>query len=99
VAWRGDSPPAAAFELIDTVRGAGPRIAARGHPAKVYGRMSETWSSFSRRILHWLRRTPVATFILCPLAVLAFELALHRGRPALVRLEKIFAAEYTAYRM
>jgi hypothetical protein len=34
-----------------------------------------------------------------PLAVLAFELALHPGRPALVRLEKIFAAEYTAYRM
>src|SRR5579864_8823331 len=46
--------------------------------------MSETWSSFSRRTLHWLRRTPVATFILCPLAVLAFELALHRGRPTLV---------------
>jgi protein-S-isoprenylcysteine O-methyltransferase Ste14 len=34
----------------------------------------------SARILHWLRRTPVVTFLLCPLAVLAFELALHRGR-------------------
>ena len=29
VAWRGDSPPTNPFELIDTVRGAGPRIAAR----------------------------------------------------------------------
>lgn len=37
-----------------------------------------------RRIMNWLRRTPVATFILCPPAVAAFELALHRGRPALV---------------
>jgi len=27
----------------------------------------------------WLRRTPVVTFILCPLAVIAFELALHGG--------------------
>ena len=29
VAWRGDSQPTASLELIDTVRGAGPRIAAR----------------------------------------------------------------------
>ena len=29
VAWRGDSEPADALDLIDTVRGAGPRIAAR----------------------------------------------------------------------
>ena len=29
VAWRGDGAPAAALDLIDTVRGAGPRIAAR----------------------------------------------------------------------
>jgi protein-S-isoprenylcysteine O-methyltransferase Ste14 len=29
---------------------------------------------------HWLGRTPVQTFILCPLAVIAFELALHGGR-------------------
>src|SRR5215467_1444460 len=32
------------------------------------------------RIWRWLRRTPVQTFILCPLAVIAFELALHGGR-------------------
>jgi len=30
--------------------------------------------------LHWLRRTPVQTFILCPLIVVVFELALHQGR-------------------
>jgi protein-S-isoprenylcysteine O-methyltransferase Ste14 len=34
--------------------------------------------------LPWLRRTPVQTFILCPLAVLAFELVLHRGKPTIV---------------
>jgi protein-S-isoprenylcysteine O-methyltransferase Ste14 len=30
-------------------------------------------------ILRWLKRTPVQTFILCPLVVIAFELAFHRG--------------------
>jgi protein-S-isoprenylcysteine O-methyltransferase Ste14 len=34
--------------------------------------------------LHWLRRTPVQTFILCPLIVIVFELALHQGRQMLV---------------
>jgi protein-S-isoprenylcysteine O-methyltransferase Ste14 len=29
------------------------------------------------RFLSWLGRTPVQTFILCPLAVIGFELALH----------------------
>ena len=29
------------------------------------------------QVLHWLGRTPVQTFILCPLAVIGFELALH----------------------
>jgi len=40
--------------------------------------------AFGRRILHSMQRTPIVTFILCPLAVLAFELALHRGRPTFV---------------
>ena len=35
VAWRGDSQPSASLELIDTVRGAGPRIAARRADAGV----------------------------------------------------------------
>jgi protein-S-isoprenylcysteine O-methyltransferase Ste14 len=34
--------------------------------------------------LHWLGRTPVQTFILCPLIVIVFELALHQGRLAFV---------------
>ena len=33
----------------------------------------------AHEILQWLVRTPVQTFVLCPLAVVAFELALHRG--------------------
>src|SRR5215467_13894025 len=36
------------------------------------------------RLWRWLCRTPVVTFILCPLAVIAFELALHRGQLAIV---------------
>ena len=35
VAWRGDSQPGASLALIDTVRGAGPRIAARRDDASV----------------------------------------------------------------
>jgi protein-S-isoprenylcysteine O-methyltransferase Ste14 len=31
------------------------------------------------RIPHWLTRTPAQTFILCPLIVIGFELALHQG--------------------
>jgi protein-S-isoprenylcysteine O-methyltransferase Ste14 len=46
--------------------------------------MLEPWSSLSHRIVHSLGRTPVATFFLCPVVVLSFELALHRGRPAFV---------------
>jgi protein-S-isoprenylcysteine O-methyltransferase Ste14 len=42
--------------------------------------MQQTLSSACRPILRWLGRTPVQTFILCPLAVIAFELAFHRGR-------------------
>ena len=41
--------------------------------------MLKTQCLVSHRFLHWLGRTPVQTFILYPLAVIAFELALHRG--------------------
>ena len=41
--------------------------------------MSQTANSVGRRLLRWAGRTPIQTFILCPLAVLAFELAIHRG--------------------
>src|SRR5438270_231054 len=40
--------------------------------------------SIGQQILHWGRRTPVQTFVLCPLAVIVFELALHRGAPTIV---------------
>jgi len=36
------------------------------------------------RVWHWLGRTPVQTFILCPLAVIAFEVALHGGQLTIV---------------
>jgi protein-S-isoprenylcysteine O-methyltransferase Ste14 len=36
------------------------------------------------RLWRWLGRTPVVTFILCPLAVIAFELSLHSGRLTIV---------------
>ena len=40
--------------------------------------------SFGRIILRWLGRTPVQTFIVCPLVVIAFELALGGGKLTLV---------------
>jgi protein-S-isoprenylcysteine O-methyltransferase Ste14 len=41
-------------------------------------------NTIGNRLWRWLGRTPVVTFILCPLAVIAFELALHGGRPTIV---------------
>ena len=35
-------------------------------------------------LLRWLTRTPVQTFVLCPLVVIAFEFAWHDGRPVVV---------------
>jgi protein-S-isoprenylcysteine O-methyltransferase Ste14 len=46
--------------------------------------MQQTRVSIGQRIVHWVQRTPVQTFILCPLAVIAFESALHRGAPTIV---------------
>jgi hypothetical protein len=37
VAWRGDREPDEALAMIDTVRGAGPRIAARRADNIVHG--------------------------------------------------------------
>jgi protein-S-isoprenylcysteine O-methyltransferase Ste14 len=42
--------------------------------------MSDMRNLVSARILRWLQRTPVHTFVICPLLVIAFELALNRGR-------------------
>ena len=39
--------------------------------------------SIGRSILRWLWRTPVQTFILCPLCVIVFELALQGGALAI----------------
>src|SRR6266446_3144878 len=38
----------------------------------------------SSRLLRWLNRTPVQTFILCPLLVVGFELVRRRGQLAIV---------------
>jgi hypothetical protein len=37
------------------------------------------WTRMTNLILLWLRRTPVGTFIVCPVAVVAFEPILHHG--------------------
>src|SRR5262249_4506815 len=42
-------------------------------------RSETTMQDYARALWRWLGRTPVVTFILCPLAVIAFELALHGG--------------------
>jgi len=46
--------------------------------------MPRSASSLGLALLHWARRTPVQTFVLCPLAVLAFELAIGRGQLTVV---------------
>jgi protein-S-isoprenylcysteine O-methyltransferase Ste14 len=42
--------------------------------------MSDTRKPLRARILRWAQRTPVHTFVMSPLLVIAFELALNRGR-------------------
>lgn len=41
-------------------------------------------ASPGNRLFLWFWRTPVQTFVICPLAVVAFEAALQRGWPAIV---------------
>jgi protein-S-isoprenylcysteine O-methyltransferase Ste14 len=53
-----------------------------------------------RRIRRSLGRTPVQTFILCPLLVIAFELVLHRGRLTIVLWgAPLLAWGYLQYRL
>lgn len=42
--------------------------------------MSDMRKPSSVRISRWLQRTPVQTFVMCPLFVVGFELALNQGR-------------------
>jgi len=42
--------------------------------------MSDMRKPSSVRISRWLQRTPVHTFVMCPLFVVGFELALNHGR-------------------
>jgi protein-S-isoprenylcysteine O-methyltransferase Ste14 len=42
--------------------------------------MSDTRKPLRARILRWAQRTPVHTFVMSPLLVIAFELAFNRGR-------------------
>ena len=45
---------------------------------------SRSMQNSQHPLRHWLGRTPTQTFVLCPLAVAAVELALHDGKPTLV---------------
>src|SRR6266568_7514400 len=49
-------------------------------------------TSTGHRILSWFRRTPVQTFFVCPLAVIAFELVLHRGALPVVAWSVLWGA-------
>ncbi|HMI13171.1 MAG TPA: isoprenylcysteine carboxylmethyltransferase family protein [Bradyrhizobium sp.] len=56
--------------------------------------------SFGRQILRWLARTPVQTFIVCPLTVIVFELALAGGKLTLVPWgAPLLAWGYLQYRL
>jgi len=46
--------------------------------------MRQTRVSIGQQTLSWVQRTPVQTFVLCPLAVVAFELVVHHGAPTVV---------------
>jgi protein-S-isoprenylcysteine O-methyltransferase Ste14 len=46
--------------------------------------MQSTSKPLSASLLRWFQRTPVHTFFMCPLLVIAFELALNRGRLTVV---------------
>jgi protein-S-isoprenylcysteine O-methyltransferase Ste14 len=52
--------------------------AAAGSEARI------AMNDFRAKFVRWLGRTPVQTFLLCPLAVVLFELALNRGRLTIV---------------
>jgi protein-S-isoprenylcysteine O-methyltransferase Ste14 len=41
--------------------------------------MLDTRKPLSDQVLRWARRTPVHTFVMSPLLVITFELAVHRG--------------------
>jgi protein-S-isoprenylcysteine O-methyltransferase Ste14 len=57
-------------------------------------------ASASSRMLRWLTRTPVQTFILSPLAVIAVELVLHGGKPVFVPWGGLLLAwGYLQYRL
>jgi protein-S-isoprenylcysteine O-methyltransferase Ste14 len=49
------------------------------------------------KFLHWLGRTPVQTFILCPLAVIGVELALHGGGLAFVPFHAVVGLPFIAW--
>jgi protein-S-isoprenylcysteine O-methyltransferase Ste14 len=57
-------------------------------------------NEISSRVPLWLARTPVQTFILCPIAVVVFELMLHGGRFTIVPWgAPLLAWGYLQYRL
>lgn len=58
------------------------------------------WARMANLILLWFRRTPVGTFIVCPVAVVAFESILHHGRMTFVPSGLVLCAwGYLQYRL
>jgi len=57
-----------------------------GPVAHEFARVDETMRNTAHQILRWLVRTPGQTFVLCPLVVVAFELALHHSETMFVPL-------------
>jgi protein-S-isoprenylcysteine O-methyltransferase Ste14 len=62
--------------------------------------MSDTRKPLRAKIVRWAQRTPVHTFVICPLLVIAFELALNRGRLTVVPWgAPLLAWGYLQYRL
>jgi protein-S-isoprenylcysteine O-methyltransferase Ste14 len=62
--------------------------------------MADSREPAGARILRWLQRTPVHTFVMCPVLVIAFELVLHRGSLTLMPWgAPLLAWGYLQYRL
>src|ERR1700755_2104234 len=60
------------------------RLAYPRHVGHERAAMTDEQTDRPPPILRCLTRTPGQTFVLCPLAVIVFECALHRGRPGFI---------------
>src|SRR5262249_59838000 len=96
-------PPATVQRVVPGSRGVWRRQSryAVGRPARGLARPRRGLVAMrSSRLLGWLSRTPVQTFLLCPLLVVAFELVRQGEQLTIVRAGfALVACGYLQYRL